>query len=306
MPAMPIDPRILRRASAFQLLDDEELSELASHADEASFGAGETVFRAGDPGGVMHVVLSGRVEVSIVDDDRRRVVLHSLGPGEIFGELSLFDGEPRSATVDTVEPTRTFLIDREDLERLFVRRPRAALDVLAVLGRRLRATDQLLSERVARNPNEVLEERATFGDRVADAVARFGGSWSFMFTFGAFLVAWVMANTVLLLGRPEPFDPYPFILLNLFLSMLAAIQAPVIMMSQNRQDAKDRVRSELDYRVNLKAELEIMELHEKFDRLESRLGPGPAETPAGRPGADARREPGLPTPALGTLERQSG
>ena len=283
---MPIDPKVLRHAFSFQLLDDDELAELAAHVDEVSFAAGETIFRAGDPGGVMHAVLSGRVEVSILDRDRKRVVLHALGPGEIFGELSLFDGEPRSATVVAVEPTRTFLVDRDDLGRLFSRRPQAALDVLAMLGRRLRATDLLLSERVARNPNEVLDEKATFGDRVADGVARFGGSWSFMFSFAAFLGVWVVANTELLLGRKEPFDPYPFILLNLFLSMLAAIQAPVIMMSQNRQDAKDRVRSELDYQVNLKAELGITQLHEKFDRLEQRL---PAAPPEPSPREQVRR-----------------
>jgi CRP/FNR family cyclic AMP-dependent transcriptional regulator len=269
---MSIDPLVLRHASAFQLLDDEELRELAAHVDEAAFAAGETIFRAGDPGGVMHVVLSGRVEVSILDRDRKRVVLHALGPGEIFGELSLFDGEPRSASVVALQPTRTFLIDRDDLGRLFARRPDAALDVLAVLGHRLRTTDQLLSQRVARNPNEVLDERATFGDRIADGVARFGGSWSFIFSFGVFMAIWVVLNTVLLIHR-ESFDPYPFILLNLLLSMVAAIQAPVIMMSQNRQDSRDRVRSELDYQVNLKAELEIMELHDKFDRLLHRLPP---------------------------------
>jgi uncharacterized membrane protein len=278
---MPIDPRILRHASAFQLLDDEELAELAAHVDEATFSAGQTIFRLGDPGGAMHVVLSGRVEVTVLDEDRKPVMLSALGPGEIFGELSLLDGETRSATAVAVEPTRTFLIDRDDLERLFARRPHAALDVLAVLSRRLRRTDDLLRQRVARNPNEVLDQRATLGDRVADGVARFGGSWSFIFSFAALLVIWVVANTVLLLGRPEPFDPYPFILLNLFLSMLAAIQAPVIMMSQNRQDAKDRVRSELDYQVNLKAELEIMELHEKFDRLEQRLDPLGGPLPPG-------------------------
>ncbi|MGE5125920.1 MAG: DUF1003 domain-containing protein, partial [Betaproteobacteria bacterium] len=228
----------------------------------------------------MHVVLSGRVEVFLLDDDRRRLVLNELGPGEIFGELSLFDGDPRSASVRAVEPTRTFLIDRADLERLFARKPRAALDILTVMSRRLRRTDLLLSQRVARNPNEVLEEKTTYGEHVADAVARFGGSWAFIFAFASFLLVWVGVNTVLLFGRPQPFDPYPFILLNLFLSMLAAIQAPVIMMSQNRQDAKDRVRSELDYQVNLKAELEIMELHEKFDRLEQRLDEAP-RTPAG-------------------------
>jgi CRP/FNR family cyclic AMP-dependent transcriptional regulator len=268
---MPIDPRVLRHVAAFQLLDDDELAELAGHVDEVSFAAGQTIFRVGDPGGAMHVVLSGRVEVSILDDDGKPVTLGTLAAGEIFGELSLLDGEPRSATAVSLDPTRTFLIDRDDLERLFARKPRAALEVLSVLARRLRKTDELLRQRVARNPNEVLEEKATLADRVADAVARFGGSWGFIFSFAAFLLVWVGANTMLLVARRGPFDPYPFILLNLFLSMLAAIQAPVIMMSQNRQDAKDRVRSELDYQVNLKAELEIMQLLEKVDRLEERL-----------------------------------
>lgn len=281
---MPIDPLVLRHASAFQLLDDEELAELAAHVDEATFAAGETIFGAGDPGGVMHVVLAGRVEVSILDQDRKRVVLRALGPGELFGELSLFDGEPRSASVVALEPTRTFLIDRADLARLFARRPDSALDVLAVLGHRLRTTDQLLSQRVARNPNEVLDERATFGDRIADGVARFGGSWSFIASFAVFMGIWIAVNTAVLVGRRE-FDPYPFILLNLLLSMLAAIQAPVIMMSQNRQDSRDRVRSELDYQVNLKAELEIMELHDKFDRLLHRLPPAPAAPSPGQQAA---------------------
>jgi uncharacterized membrane protein len=268
---VPIDPHVLRQTAAFQLLEDDELVELTAHVDERSFAPGQVIFQQGEPGGAMHVVLSGRVEVYLVDEDRKRVVLNELGPGEIFGELSLFDGDPRSASVRAVEAARTFQIDRADLERLFARKPHAALEVLTVMSRRLRRTDLLLSQRVARNPNEVLEEKATFGEHVADGVARFGGSWYFIFAFASFLLVWVAANTLLLLGRPEPFDPYPFILLNLFLSMLAAIQAPVIMMSQNRQDTKDRVRSELDYQVNLKAELEIMELHEKFDRLEQRL-----------------------------------
>jgi CRP/FNR family transcriptional regulator, cyclic AMP receptor protein len=268
---VPIDPHVLRQTAAFQLLEDDELAELTAHVDERSFATGQVIFQQGEPGGAMHVVLSGRVEVYLVDEDRKRVVLNELGPGEIFGELSLFDGDPRSASVRAVEAARTFQIDRADLERLFARKPHAALEILTVMSRRLRRTDLLLSQRVARNPNEVLEEKATFGEHVADGVARFGGSWYFIFAFATVLLVWVAANTVLLLGRPEPFDPYPFILLNLFLSMLAAIQAPVIMMSQNRQDTKDRVRSELDYQVNLKAELEIMELHEKFDRLEQRL-----------------------------------
>jgi CRP/FNR family transcriptional regulator, cyclic AMP receptor protein len=276
----PLDPQLLRERSVFQLLDDAEMAELGAHVDEASFGPGETIFAAGHPGGGMHVVLSGRVEVSIDDVDGKRVVLQEVGKGGIFGELSLFDGEPRSATVVAIEPTRTFMIDRDDLMRLFARHPAAAIDILTVMGSRLRQTDLLLSRRASRNANEVLEEKSTFGERVADGVARFGGSWYFIFSFAAILVSWVALNTFLLIGRKEPFDAYPFILLNLFLSMLAAIQAPVIMMSQNRQDAKDRVRSELDYQVNLKAELGVAQLHVKFDRLEQRLLADPAAAPS--------------------------
>jgi uncharacterized membrane protein len=277
------DPAVLRRAAVFQLLDDAELAELTAHVDTASFAAGATVFGAGDPGGGMHVVLSGRLEVFIRDEDGDRVVLQELGPGDLFGELSLFDGEPRSAGVQAVEPSRTFVIDRQDLERLFTRKPHAALEILAMMGQRLRQTDLLLSRRAARNANEVLAEKETLGERVADAVARFGGSWAFLLSFGAFLLGWVTLNTLLLAQRREPFDPYPFILLNLFLSMLAAIQAPVIMMSQNRQDAKDRVRSELDYQVNLKAELGIQELHRKIDRLAEQLDRRPERVPAETP-----------------------
>lgn len=265
---MPIDVSVLEHVPLFHLMDQDELAELASHLDEARFQAGESVFREGDPGGTMHVVVSGRVETFILDEDGQPVVLAVVEPGEIFGELSLLDGEPRSASAVSVEPTRTFVVDRDDLERLFVRRPAAALDILTELSRRIRKTDVLLSQRVARNPNVVIEESLGMGDRVADAVVHFGGSWTFINFFGAVIIFWVALNAWTLI---HPFDPPPFIGLNLVLSMLAALQAPVIMMSQNRQDAKDRVRSELDYHVNLKAEVEILQLHEKVDRLESVL-----------------------------------
>jgi len=276
---MPIDPQVLRQASFFAPLDDDELDVLAAHIDEQSFAAGQTVFHEGDPGGTMHVVLQGRIDTFINDGDGERLVLDEVRPGGIFGELSLLDGGARSASAVAVERTRTFRIDRDDLERLFAKKPGAALDILAVLGRRLRNADKMLSERVARNANEVIAEKATLGDRIADGVARFGGSWTFIFSFAAVLLAWVALNTLAVVGR-EPFDPYPFILLNLFLSMLAAVQAPVIMMSQNRQDAKDRVRSELDYQVNLKAEVEIMELHDKLERLSAALLPAEPPGPA--------------------------
>jgi CRP/FNR family cyclic AMP-dependent transcriptional regulator len=261
---MPLEPEMMRRIPLFQLLDDDELAELAAHIDEAHYRANQTIFKTGDPGNNMHVVLDGKVETFILDDDGERLVLDTVEAGDIFGELSLLDNEPRSASAVALVPTRTFIIDRDDLQRLFTKKPAAALDILAILGKRIRQTDILLSRRVARNPNVAIEEKLRFGDRVADAVARFGGSWGFIGLFAVVLLGWIALNTWLL---QHPFDAPPYIGLNLILSMLAALQAPIIMMSQNRQDAKDRVRSELDFQVNLKAELEIMQLHERIDNL---------------------------------------
>jgi uncharacterized membrane protein len=197
------------------------------------------------------------------------VVVDVLAPGEFFGEMSLLDGGGRSTSAVAVEEVEAYSLSREEFLGLLRRRADVALDVMAALARRFRKTDELLRRKVP-NPNEVADEQETFGERVADGVARFGGSWAFIFAFATVLLSWVAINTILIMGK-EAFDPYPFILLNLFLSMLAAIQAPVIMMSQNRQDARDRIRSELDYQVNLKAELEIMQLHDKFDRLREEL-----------------------------------
>jgi CRP/FNR family cyclic AMP-dependent transcriptional regulator len=265
---MAMDVSVLKNVPLFQLLDEDELRALVPEIEERSYVAGQTVFKVDQPGAEMHVVLEGCVETFLTDEEGQRVVLAKLGPGEIFGELSLFDEEPRSASAEAREATRTCIVDRADLERLFARKPHAALHILAVLSRRLRRTDVLLSQRTARNPNVVIEEETSFGERVADLVARFGGSWTFINAFIALMLVWMGVNTLILL---RPFDPAPFIGLNLVLSMLAALQAPVIMMSQNRQDAKDRVRADLDYQVNLKAEVEIMELHRKLDRMKEEL-----------------------------------
>ena len=264
---MPADPELLKSVPFFQTLDHEERTAVAALMHEERIPAGTTIFRENDPGGVLYIIAGGRVELSVIGEDRKKVVVDILEPGEFFGEVSLLDGGGRSATAAASEGVDAFRLEREPFLGLLRRRPEVALDVLAAFAKRFRKTDELLRRRVP-NPNEVVEESETFGERVADGVARFGGSWGFIFLFGSVLLTWVVLNTVLLLGRRhEPFDPYPFILLNLFLSMLAAIQAPVIMMSQNRQDTKDRIRSELDYQVNLRAEAGIMQLHEKFDEL---------------------------------------
>ena len=268
---MSARPEILEGIPFFQTLDGDERAAVASLMKEARFAAGATVFREKEPGGVLYVIKGGKVELSVTGEDGAKVVVDVLEPGEFFGEMSLLDGGGRSTSATATEDVEAYCLSREEFLGLMRRRADVALDVMAALARRFRKTDELLRRRVP-NPNEVADERETFGERVADGVARFGGSWVFIFFFGGILLTWVVINTILIrsVGK-EPFDPYPFILLNLFLSMLAAIQAPVIMMSQNRQDSRDRIRSELDYQVNLKAELEIMQLHDKFDRLREEL-----------------------------------
>jgi CRP/FNR family cyclic AMP-dependent transcriptional regulator len=271
---MPAQPELLRSVHFFQTLDDDDLAMVAGLMDEARFPPGAVIFRENDPGGTLFVVSEGRVQLSIRDDDGNTILLDTLDPGEFFGEVSLLDGGSRSATAAALEnEVLAFSLSRETLLSLIRRRSDVALDMVTALGRRLRKTDESLRRRV-RNPNEVLEERSTLAERIADAVARFGGSWSFIISFGVVLTAWVLLNTAFLLvhrANGEPFDPYPFILLNLVLSMLAALQAPVIMMSQNRQDAKDRVRSELDYHVNVKAELEILQILERVDAMKHQI-----------------------------------
>ena len=266
---MPARPEMLEGVPFFQTLDGDERAAVAALMKEARFAAGLTVFREKEAGGVLYVIKAGKVELSVVGEDGAKVVVDVLQAGDFFGEMSLLDGGGRSTSAVALEDVEAYSLSREEFLGLLRRRSDVALDVMAALARRFRKTDELLRRKVP-NPNEVADEQETFGERVADGVARFGGSWAFIFSFAAVLLSWVAINTILIMGK-EAFDPYPFILLNLFLSMLAAIQAPVIMMSQNRQDARDRIRSELDYQVNLKAELEIMQLHDKFDRLREEL-----------------------------------
>jgi uncharacterized membrane protein len=209
------------------------------------------------------------VHIYVENTTGEKIVLGEFEPGEVFGEISLLDGGPRTATAIAMEDSELFVLTRDDLQSLITEHPHAAIDLLTMVGRRLRTTDELLRSHVSRNANIEEDERMTFGERIADHVAAFGGSWSFIFLFGGILVAWMLANAAWLNHRP--WDPYPFILLNLGLSTLAALQAPVIMMSQNRQSTKDRIKSDLDYEVNMKAELEVAHLHNKIDKIYERI-----------------------------------
>jgi uncharacterized membrane protein len=264
---MPCDPSVFEEIPIFSLLDADERAVLAEHVELRRFGGGTRIYAAGEAGGRAYVMLTGRVQVSIIDDDQRAVVVDSPQHGEMFGLSSMLAESRHLTTATALEDTTTIEVDRHDIATLLQRKPLAGLDMLTMVGKQFRAAQELVRNRVTRNPNEEFAEQETVGQHVADAVARFGGSWSFIGIFMAGLVAYSAINLVI----PHPWDPYPFILLNLFLSMLAALQAPVIMMSQNRQDTKDRLRADLDYQVNLKAEMEVSQVLERLDRMEDRL-----------------------------------
>jgi CRP/FNR family cyclic AMP-dependent transcriptional regulator len=203
-----------------------------------------------------------------VDQDQQEVVVDEPAAGEFFGFASMMDQTPHQTSAIALEDTACVEVDRHDITVLLQRKPHAGLDMMTVLARQFHASQQLVRLRSLRNPNEVIEEQYTTGERIADSVARFGGSWAFITTFAVILIVYSGINVAL--GHAA-WDPYPFILLNLFLSMLAAIQAPVIMMSQNRQDKKDRVRGELDYDVNRRAESEIQGLARKLQLLDEKI-----------------------------------
>ncbi|MEO7456888.1 MAG: DUF1003 domain-containing protein [Gemmatimonadaceae bacterium] len=266
---MPIELSLLADVSIFRFLDDAERRTLAGLFEERSFDVGETIFYAGEPGDDLFLVTSGRVDVFITSDTGEKIVLAEAARGDVFGEISLLDGEPRTASAVAVEGTEALSLDREQLLALVQRHPHVALDLLRVMGQRIRSTDVLLRTGAARNLNAEEDEQMSLGDRIADRVATFGGSWTFIVLFCTFLVAWMITNSILILTRP--LDPFPYILLNLFLSMTAALQAPVIMMSQNRQSMKDRLKADLDYQVNLRSELEVAQLHRKVDHLTERF-----------------------------------
>ncbi|HEV8412435.1 MAG TPA: DUF1003 domain-containing protein [Bryobacteraceae bacterium] len=266
---MSCDPKVLKQVPLFALLDDDETGVLAGKVELKTYAPRQRIYKMGEPGGRAYVVVSGKARVTTVDQEQQEVVLDEPAAGEFFGFASMLQQTPHETGATAVEETVCVEVDRDDIFELIQRKPHAGMDMLSVLGRQYHAAHQLVRIRSTRNPNEVIEQEATFGERIADHVARFGGSWTFIITFGITLTVYTAVNVAL---KGSAWDPYPFILLNLFLSMLAAIQAPVIMMSQNRQDTKDRLRGELDFDVNRRAETEIQgvagKLRELTDKIE--------------------------------------
>jgi CRP/FNR family cyclic AMP-dependent transcriptional regulator len=265
---MTCKPEVLKSVPLFALLDDDETAVLAAQVELKSFGPRERIYKIGEPSGQAYVMISGRVRVTTVDEDQQEVVVDEPGKGEFFGFASMLEQTPHQTNAIAIEDTECLEVSREDIAILLQRKPLAAMDLLTTLGRQFHASQGLVRLRASRNPNVLIEKEASLGERVADSVARFGGSWAFIITFGIFLTVYTVINVTL---DKRSWDPYPFILLNLFLSMLAAIQAPVIMMSQNRQDTKDRLRGELDFEVNRRAESEIQGLARKLNLLDEKI-----------------------------------
>jgi uncharacterized membrane protein len=266
---MACDKDELRHVPLLALLDDEELGLLASMVEIKKFASRQRIYKIDEAADRAYVMLSGTVRVTTVDEDQQEVVVDEPGHGEFFGFAAMIEQVPHRTSAHAMEESECLEVNRAAIEALVSRKPMAGMDMMTAMGRQFHASQALVRRRASRNVNDVIEETSTFGQCIADSVAQFGGSWTFIIIFLVVLVVYSGLNIAL--GR-KAWDPYPFILLNLFLSMLAAIQAPVIMMSQNRQDMKDRVRGEMDYAVNRRAESEIQGLSRKLNLLEDKLG----------------------------------
>jgi CRP/FNR family cyclic AMP-dependent transcriptional regulator len=266
---------LVKAIPLFESLEDDDLHALANKLREVAIAAGERVFAQGDEGDAMYVIEDGAVDI-VAGSGKQKVILASLFKQQYFGELALLDGAPRSASAVAGRPTRLLALERADFVEFIKKRPDAALAIMHEVGERMRATNELMTRTVTRNVLEEEDRKLTMGERIADMVAAFGGSWPFIFMFGGFMLVWMVWNS--LLHEPLAFDPLPFMFLNLFLSTLAALQAPIIMMSQNRQATKDKALAVNDYQVNLKNETSIDkilrsqgEVLQRLSALEQRL-----------------------------------
>ncbi|HEX3279880.1 MAG TPA: DUF1003 domain-containing protein [Pyrinomonadaceae bacterium] len=256
----------LRSVPLFGSLDDQAAIDLRELLTIEDISAGTQLFHKGDSGDAMYLIESGRIRISITDQDAQEVALADLAQGDFFGEMAIIDGRKRSADARVVEDARLAILSRPSFLSFVRANPDVALEMLSALSERLRRTDELLRSRVSRNANEEERARATVADRAADMIAEFGGSWKFIGVSIGLIIGWIIFNSYILFNG---FDPKPYQMLNLVLAVIAGMQAPIIMMSQNRQGEKDRLRADLDYRVNLKNELSLAEVLRRLDVLES-------------------------------------
>jgi uncharacterized membrane protein len=292
------DAQFLREIPLFKLLDDRECNDLMRVLAPLQIPGGKRLFKVGEPGDSLYVVAAGSIELSVTDTTGAKIVLAICGPGELFGELSLFDGGARTATATAIEDSELLTLDREDLVDFLKRHPHAALDLLTMMGQRIRATDEMLRSQAARNINEEMEIRTTIVEKVADMIAAFSGSMPFLAINALWFISWIAWNTM---PNVNHFDPYPFGFLTMVVSLEAIFLSIFVLISQNRQAEKDRLRNDTEYHVNLKAELEVAHLHEKVDFLTEEVlvrlpRPGRKAFGAGADasmnGASASRTPG--------------
>jgi CRP/FNR family cyclic AMP-dependent transcriptional regulator len=263
---MPCNPVFISNIRMFELLNEDDRQALAKVVDELTVPEGHTLFQAGDPGDSLFIVREGAIELFIKDTAGQKIVLTVAEPGDMFGELAMLDTGPRTATALALSESEVLVLDREDLILLFRRKPEAALHMLAALSGLTRKADELLRTRVSRNANEEMEVHSTPLQKVADWIAWFSGSMPFLMINGGWFIIWIVLNT-LILGTAAAFDPYPFSFLTMIVSLEAIFLSCFVLVSQNRQAEKDRVRADIEYEVNIKAELEVAHLHEKTDRL---------------------------------------
>jgi CRP/FNR family transcriptional regulator, cyclic AMP receptor protein len=261
---MPCDPTYLAYIKMFELLNEDDRLALAKVIDEEKVSEGQALFQAGDPGDSLFIVQSGEIELFIKDTAGQKIVLATTSEGDMFGELAMLDSGPRTATAVAVKDSDVLVLDRDDLVLLFQRKPEAALHMLAALSGLTRKADELLRTRVSRNLNEEIMERTNILQRIADWLAWFSGSMPFLITHSIWFITWIALNRFIL---NAPFDGYPFGLLTMIVSLEAIFLACFVLISQNRQAQKDKVRADIEYEVNIKAELEVAHLHEKTDRI---------------------------------------
>ena len=271
---MPVDPALLEDIEFFRLLDDADRRALAEVVDLIKLQDNQTLFQAGEPGESLFLVRDGEVQLFIRDTTGQKIVLDTTRAGDFFGEIALLDSGPRTATALALVPTELIELDREDLMLLFRKKPEAALHMLAAMGKMTRKADELLRQRVSRNVNEEVEESLTVVQRVADWLAWFSGSIPFLVIHALWFIIWISLNTLFLPRNADGtrgFDPFPFGLLTMIVSLEAIFLACFVLISQNRQAQKDKMRSDIEYDVNIKAELEVAELHQKADHLHEEM-----------------------------------
>jgi uncharacterized membrane protein len=261
-----ISEEFIAKVPIFAHLSAADMQVLTSLWHEKQIQQGEILFRKGEAGDAMFIIEDGIVEISVPDELRKRDIRVSvLHEGNFLGELSLIDGLSRTASAVAMEDCRLLEMKRNDFLAFIQERPSVAILMISEIGQRLRATNDLVTSLASKNVNVEMDERLSFGDRLADKTTDMFGSWKFIVWFMVFLGVWVSLNIVQLIF--SPFDSYPFVFLNLLLGIVSAFQAPLIMMSQNRAQKKDRLRAELDYQVNLKSELMLQQLHTKLEEI---------------------------------------